>query len=195
MGDLVSEWVERGKQRRAVFEALRVPRTGGQILRFALAITPKITFQDVRHILRKLGRLGGVVCLNPRERTGRIYVRSGIELGGFRVNWETYCCVARAKARASVLVEVGRQRIQLLKRPATATGIKNRLRQDYPMSLNLAIESLHDLKRRGLVDIIDRLPAGDRKVYGLTERGKLVVELLEKANSVPDTQHSVLPPP
>ena len=181
MGDLVSEWINRGKQRRAVYRALSYPRTGRQILLHARQIAPRITFQDVRHVLRDLERRGGVRCINPNVQTGRVYVQAEFDLSSIEVDWAVYASVARAKARSIVLLELGLDRFGLLHHPKTATGIKRRLRNEYPMSLNMTIEILQDLVSRGLVSVVDHLRKGDCKVYGLTEAGRGVVKVLNRA--------------
>lgn len=186
MGDLVSEWVNRGHQRRAVYRALSYPRTGTQILKQASATAPRTTLQDVRRILRTLWRLGGVRCLNPNEKTGRIYFRSGVDISNIGVDWEHYSAVARGRARSRVLLEIDQERFDLLPKPKTASGIKRSLRYDYPMSLNLAIECLQDLKRRGLVGIKTQTLRRECKIYELTDEGRKIVEVLRRATKVPE---------
>lgn len=186
MGDLVSKWVNRGHQRRAVYRALSFPRTGTQILKQASVTAPRITLQDVRRVLRTLRWMGGVRCLNPNEKTGRIYVGSGIDISKIGVDWEHYSAVARGRARSRVLLEIDQERFDLLPRPKTATGIKRALRNDYPMSLNLAIECLQELKRRGLVTIKAQTQRRECNVYELTDKGREIVEVLRRATKLPE---------
>ena len=68
----------RGKQRIAVINALKHPSTGRRILSLAKQAAPSMTYQDLRHILRDFEKRGIVVCLNPKDQTGRFYVLASV---------------------------------------------------------------------------------------------------------------------
>ena len=193
MGDLVQEWVNRGNQRQAVYSALTIPRTGGQLRHAASRNANRITLQDVRKIVRRLEAFGRVICLNPCAKTGRLYVRKDVDFAHGRMNWQLYSSVARAKVRTQVLLEVASNRTELLPRPKTATGIKLRLRDSHPTTLNMAIDTLGFLHRKGLVEIASLTPKRQCKVYALTSEGHSVVNLLNESSGKNQHQEALLP--
>ena len=182
MGDLVLNWVNKGNQRRAVYDALSLPRTGRQVLQASSRTAARMTLQDVRKIVRRLEDFGRVVCLNPEEQTGRIYQRRDAPSRFSEIDWKLYSRIARAKARAQILTEIGTDRIGLLPKLNTATGIKRSLRNRYPTSLNMTIDILAYLKEEGLVEIETWTPKRNCKVYRLTETGRKIVQVLKEAS-------------
>jgi DNA-binding PadR family transcriptional regulator len=170
----------RGKQRIAVYNALKHPRTGKQILEIVRESAPSITYQDLRHILRDFQKQGIVTCLNPECQTGRFYARPTTkEQDSSTEKVDASSSVARGKIRFAILTELGRERIGESK-PMTATNIKKALRETYPMGLNHVIEGLLHLLKIKLVEVIDYTVKRDLKIYQITPFGRAVLDYVGK---------------
>lgn len=67
-------WVVRGKQRRAVLEAIKkedmIPT---EIYKEAKKINPKMSLNTTSDVLKEFRDRKIVVCLNPKEKMGRLY--------------------------------------------------------------------------------------------------------------------------
>jgi DNA-binding MarR family transcriptional regulator len=62
-------WIIRGKQRLAIINVLIEPKTPKQI-----SEQTKIKFSNVSDVLRAMVKNGLAKCLNPKNKTGRLYV-------------------------------------------------------------------------------------------------------------------------
>ncbi|MDF7824389.1 hypothetical protein P4B35_10230 [Pontiellaceae bacterium B12227] len=169
----------RGKQRVAVFNALKHPSTGRRILAIAKQTAPSMTYQDLRHILRDFQSNGFVTCLNPKNQTGRIYMIDSMP-DGHAISPELidiYARVDRAKTRLAVLQEVARERY-FETEPLTATRIKKLMREHHPLGLNHVLAALQFLEEHELVEVVDRTNKRDLKIYDVTNRGRAVLKQL-----------------
>lgn len=61
-------WVLRGKQRRKIIKTLDKPKIPTQIKNDS-----GLSLNNVSDVLREFRRKGVAKCLNPKEKTGRIY--------------------------------------------------------------------------------------------------------------------------
>jgi DNA-binding MarR family transcriptional regulator len=61
-------WLLRGKQRTAVFLVLDRPKTPKQV-----SEQTELKFSNVSDVLRSMVHEGIAVCLNPEDKTGRLY--------------------------------------------------------------------------------------------------------------------------
>lgn len=61
-------WVVRGTQRTAILKSIDKPKTPKQISQ-----QTNIKFSNVSDVLRALSDKGLVICLNPKDKTGRLY--------------------------------------------------------------------------------------------------------------------------
>jgi transcription initiation factor IIE alpha subunit len=61
-------WIIRGKQRTAVLCVLDKPMTPKQI-----SEQTHIKFSNVSDVLRAMTEKGIAICLNPKQKTGRLY--------------------------------------------------------------------------------------------------------------------------
>ena len=61
-------WVVRGSQRNAIIKALDKAKTPKQ-----LSQETKIKFSNVSDVLSAMKEKNIVICLNPEEKTGRLY--------------------------------------------------------------------------------------------------------------------------
>lgn len=168
---LTAKRIIRGKQRIAVSEALRVPRTGKQILEYAKRQAPTISYQDLRHILRGFQQDGYASCLNPENQTGRLYVLSS-ELDKHLLSLpeiELHAKLRRAKARLAVLEELTTLRLD--ERPLTASQIRKNLLESYPMGLNHVLAALKFLEAHNLVEVIEFTNKRSLKIYAATRLG------------------------
>ena len=170
----------KGKQRIAVYNALKRPVTGRQILASAKQTAPSMSYQDLRHILRDFQQRGIAACLNPENQTGRIYVLSSarndhpIAPGLIDI----FSRISRAKNRLAVLKEVAKERF-IEPHPLTATQIKRYLREEHPLGLNHVLAALTILESLQLIKTAGRTPKRELKIYEVTELGKTILSYLE----------------
>ncbi len=166
----------RGKQRTAVYNALGKPASGRQILEQARILAPSMTYQDLRHILRDFEKRGIVVCLNPKDQTGRFYVLASVlDETLIPCDHLKLCAqIGRAKTRLAVLEEVARENLYE-KYPLTATEIKKRLREHYPLSLNHVSAALKFLSEHRLVETAGHTEKRELKIYRITDLGKTIL--------------------
>ena len=166
----------RGKQRIAVYNALKNPASGRQVLEKARAVAPSMTYQDLRHILRDFEKKGIAVCLNPECQTGRLYVQTSTlhEMLISSVQVDLCAKIGRAKTRLAVLEEVANKRTRG-QHPLTATEIRKQLNERYPLSLNHVIAALKFLREHRLVEIIDLTNRRNLKIYQITPLGKTIL--------------------
>ena len=66
--DIDYSWILRGKQRRKIVEALDKPKIPTQIKDDA-----NLSLNNVSDVLRSFREKKIVKCINPKEKTGRIY--------------------------------------------------------------------------------------------------------------------------
>lgn len=66
-------WIVRGTQRVPIINAMNKPMTPSLIRKKAIKDNPKISLNNTSDILREFKKKGLVVCLNDKERMGRIY--------------------------------------------------------------------------------------------------------------------------
>lgn len=166
----------RGKQRKAVYAALKHPANGRQILESAKKVAPSMTYQDLRHILRDFQKKGLVTCLNPECQTGRFYALATFEGNLSQTSNQTYLCakVGRAKTRLAVLKEVAKERF-FESHPLTATTIKKLMRESYPLGLNHVLVALKFLEEHSLVETAGHTDKRELKIYRITDLGKSIL--------------------
>ena len=166
----------RGKQRIAVYNALKQPATGRRILDQARQNAPSMTYQDLRHILRRFEKEEIAACLNPGCQTGRFYVLAGHEDAAIRTPEMIELCakVARAKTRLAVLKEVAKERF-FESHPLTATQIKRYLREHHPLALNHVLGALVFLEGHGLVETVGYTDKRELRIYRITDFGKTIL--------------------
>ena len=173
------DWINRSSYRSAVFDAIARPRSGKQILEFCQNRCPKISYQDIRHVLKDLVGRGVARCLNPNVQTGRLYVQAGdqgkdLSLAAGK-NVELIGMLARGKTRLAVLIEVAKPEYGK-SLPKTASAIRRRMLEDYPMSLSWMITTLHQLSENGLIEIARKTRKRQSLVYRSTALGRCVLE-------------------
>lgn len=61
-------WIVKGKQRTAILKVMDKPKTPKQI-----SEQTELKFSNVSDVLRKMSKEGIALCLNPEEKTGRLY--------------------------------------------------------------------------------------------------------------------------
>lgn len=168
----------RGKQREAVYAALKHPVTGRQLLEEARKIAPSMTYQDLRHILRDFQKKGLVICLNPEYQTGRFYAWATFEGKISQTSRQISLCsqISRAKTRLAVLKEVAKERF-FDPAPLTATQIKKLMRESYPLGLNHVLAALKFLEENGLVETVGRTDKRELKIYRITDYGRTILDL------------------
>ena len=176
---ITSDIPVKGKQRKAVYAALKYPVTGRRILELARKNAPSMTYQDLRHILRDFEGKGLATCLNPEHQTGRLYVLLNFWENLSKKSSQIYLCsrISRAKTRLAVLREVAKERF-FESHPLTATALKKLMRESYPLGLNHVLAALKFLEEYGLVEVGGYTDKRELKIYRITELGKEIADRL-----------------
>lgn len=171
----------RGKQRKAVYAALKHPATGRQILESTRNMAPSMTYQDLRHILRDFQKNGVAICLNPECQTGRFYALATFEENLSQTSQQLSLCakISRAKTRMAVLKEVAKERF-FESHPLTATQVKKHMRESYPLGLNHVLAALKYLEEHSLVEIAGHTDKRELKIYTITDVGKSILSQLQQ---------------
>ena len=183
----LAQWLNRGRQKKAVGLVLRLPMTESQIVTAAKAHAPKIQLRDVWYILGQMQDRHLVRCLNPQDRNGKCYCYTALggevarhafvlEAGDAarNLNWSAYGKVVRAKTRQRVLLAIASS---LENRPKTAKNRRKKLCERSPLGRNGLLRALHELERQGaIVSGID--PSSNRKIYRTTIRGQRIIQML-----------------
>lgn len=139
-----------------------------------------MTYQDLRHILRDFEQQGLIRCLNPKEQTGRFYLRIDIELDEKLTGEDILLAamISRASMRLALLRELASERLDGIQ-DTTVTGLRKRMRDSYPMSLNHALSSMQFLHQHGLAEVIDFTRKRDLKIYRITDRGRRLLQFVK----------------
>ncbi len=66
-------WVVKGRQRTATLKAMTHPMTPSQIHKKCKEYNEKVSLNNTSDVLRSFVRQGLATCLNPQEKTGRLY--------------------------------------------------------------------------------------------------------------------------
>lgn len=173
----------RGKQRVAVYNALKKPATGRQILEESKQAAPSMTYQDLRHILRAFQCQGIATCLNPENQTGRFYALTGhlekMPPPSSLINLSAQ--INRAKTRLAVLTEISNERF-FESKPLTATQVKKNLRDSCPLGLNHVLSALKFLEENRLAEIAGLTEKRELKIYRISDLGRDVLNLIHGSN-------------
>jgi hypothetical protein len=158
--------------------------TGTEICTAAREFAPLLQLRDVWFLMKQLQNRGLATCLNPEAVTGKLFCltdRGGaVLLHGFgqevrpvpdEVDWSTYSWVVLGTVRKAVLLEVGLHRLGE-ERLKTAARIRQNLRDRHPLSLNLVIRALQELRQRHLIRCVGETPRRHQKLYRLTRDGE-----------------------
>jgi hypothetical protein len=185
-------WLRRGRQRRAVAQAITKPITETQILERARSWAPRIQLRDVWYLLRQLREKKFAYCLTPRLTTGKLYFLTNQGRAAVTatfgqavselphgIDWNRYALVVRARTRREVLEEVAR-RHALGKEGRTASEIRRQLLDRHPVGLNPTLRAIAVLAKLRLTRPIDRADTGRSKLYVLTAMGRRIVEELRR---------------
>ena len=187
-----SSWLKRGRQRGAIARVLRKPMTATQICAAGRAISPRIQLRDVWFLMRQFAERKLAFCLNPKQTTGRLYCLTnrgraavssalGISIAANPegIDWRKYAWVVRARIRRLTLGGLGRLE-EKTNASHTATQIRNEIRLEHPVGLNLVIRALKELVKLGLARWVGATKQQRRKLYRLTPAGKRVLGELRR---------------
>lgn len=192
--DALRAWLLRGKQRRAVAQALQGVMSGIQLWKVTVGVVPKMALRDMGVILKDMQHRGLCVCLNPDARSGRLFAPTplGEEIFQFtfpnRPASAPMPCVEPMQLAQLLRARVRRAVFEAIACPPlsgpssnSASRIKRRLRETCPITLNQAIRSVTELERFGM---IRTLPKENRyHTYALTPAGEDLVAFLQKTQS------------
>ena len=166
--------------------------TSLEILNAAKPLSPRLQLRDVWHLMRQFEQEGLAACLNPMEKTGRLYHLTDfgreIVAGALGINvdalptdidWQIYSRIVRAKIRKWVLCELGEPRWDG-KPGLTATELRKGLLKKHPLALNPTIRALQELYADELAEIIGTTKKRGQKIYRLTRIGERAVGQLSR---------------
>lgn len=178
MGEAIASGIVlRGKQRRAVYDALSEPRCVKDVLLLARQTAPRITYQDARHILRNLERKRLVRCLNPDALTGRVYCQRHISQNIPTKDMALISAVLRAKARRAVFVVLALY-VPFGRTTLSATEIKKLLRQFHPLTLNNTLVALEWLVSHRLLKTERSDGKRTPQLYSLSANGQRIAPMV-----------------
>ncbi len=179
----------KGKQQLAVLGAIRRPTTGKQILDEARKEAPKISYADLRQIVRSFEKAGLLHCINPQHQTGRVYTLTPKGIASAhshfkdfeyayprqRIDWSTYASIARSK---SLRVTLDAFRTTMLGHDRrTPTQIRKQLTTRYSISMSFLIGAIRRLEKMGLVTRKQSVSVDDRLAfYSITPKGRIIAE-------------------
>ncbi len=185
-------WVKRGCEKSSLIRILRKPMTPIEICETAAEFSPRILLPDVIHLLREFEIRRLVYCLNPAQKTRKLYVLT--ELGkavAFQavrvshveepedIDWVKYSFVVRAKDRRIVLEEIGRP-TPMDKGGKTVVEIRERLRDKYPIGIYMVHQVVKELLSVGLIESVGTIRKGRTRLYEITEEGMRILDQLKK---------------
>ena len=169
-----------------VAQVLKKPMTGSEIRNAARPLSSRLQLRDVWHLMRGFQSRGLVKCLNPEEKTGKLYhlTEFGCEVVQCAysivvhpvptdIDWMIYSRIARAKTRRWVLSELARPRLDG-KQSLTATEIRRGLLERYPLGINPTIRALQELLGDRLVGVIGVTKKRQQKLYRISKAGEIV---------------------
>ena len=179
----------KGNQRKAVLKAIDEPSSGKYILAKAKVEAPRLSYAELRRILRSFEQQGLVVCWNPNQQTGRIYsltakglVSATNQSQEFQYSaparnsdWETQAKVFRSKSLKVVLETFNTPIYGHDHR--TPTEVRKKLSPEYPISLSALIGTIRSLENLGLVTRRENLSRDERLAYySITPKGRIIAE-------------------
>lgn len=175
----LTEKVIQGRQRIAVSKVLKVPLTGKQILAKVKKKVPSLTYQDLRHLLRKFEKENIVVCLNPQDNRSRFYIlQSAVNTSRFSSDEIALLAqLRRGTTRLQVLKEIARDHRSDLY-PLTTPQIRKNLLKQWSFSVDAGnmFEVIGFLQKHRLIKIDCYTKKRNLKIWGITEKGKSILE-------------------
>lgn len=187
----LGKWLRRGSQRSAIAQALRKPMIASEICEGARRINPHIQLRDLWLILPQLRKRKLVSCHVRNRVSGALYSLTDLgraavaaEFGLHHppaprsVAWQHYSWVARARSRRRVLSGLA-QWTARTEAPATATALRQFLRREHSLGLNVVLRTLQDSVSRRLVRCLGENELG-RRLYQLSPMGVCLVRLLNE---------------
>lgn len=181
-------WLTRGRQRRAVANALRKPMRAGEIWLHARAHAADIQLRDVWRLLNHLQERELVTCLTDDRGNGALYYWT--EYGRRILNatlslslaplpsafsWNQCAFVMRGAVRRAVVKELSRP-VYAMASGKTASELRKRMLDTFPVSLNALLRTLNELRGEKIVQ--SNLNDCGKRTYKLTASGRKIAELL-----------------
>lgn len=176
----------RGKQRLAVLKALMYPASGSIIAERAKEWADRITYFDLRKILRDFEVSGVITSLNPEEKNGRIYRLTDEGLKSYEAYFHHQASnqliyQGEIEPLAKVLRRFLVKKILFIMANSpeipsfSATAIKKKLRYVHSTSLNLIISTVSQLTEEGYLEMEEvDVKKHMEKHYQLSSLGKAV---------------------
>lgn len=184
---MISNYVKiRGKQRLAVLRAMAYPASGSIIAERAKEWADRITYFDLRKIIRDFEISGIITSLNPEEKNGRIYCLTAEGLECFQhyfgypaTNNLIYQGDLESLSKVLRRFLVKKILFMMAATPEvtsfSATAIKKQLRYVHSTSLNLIISTVTQLTQEGYLEMEEvEVKKHLEKHYALTPLGKEV---------------------
>lgn len=192
-GDLL-EWLKRSRRRRAVIKVMTKPKMPCEI--HEQALNGVVSLSNTSEIVRALVEESLVICINPKEKTGRLYglTKTGkVARGKIFPHEPSYQSIPREILRDYTYVVRGKHRravIKVMSDRRTPSEIhKNVIRssENIPpdsinyvkLSLNSTSDTLRGFRKKGIAICINKEKRVGR-LYELTTKGKAIRDLVLK---------------
>ena len=181
-----------GNQQLAVLNSIRKPTTGKQLLESSKRSAPRISYADIRQILRLFEKWKIVRCLNPDSQTGRIYslTAKGLAVATFNnseftfaiphssTDWSALSSVARSKSLSATLKALCKSSFGSYRK--SPTKLRKELLESHPVSMSTIVGLLRRLEKLGLAKRSEKAADDSRVVYyAATPKGRIISELAE----------------
>lgn len=192
-----ARWIQNGQWRLALVSALKRPITGNE-LHTAMRATQaakKIRLHDISLLLRQFEARKIVICLTPRETSGRVFYltekgrrlrrklfQTPVPALPHGVNWTKYSYLIRAPVRRLALFEMadvplGQSKLK------TPTTLRKAMDDKHPLCLADAIRVMNKLEELKLVERADITDKNGRALFQITPSGLRLAQLLKSVTN------------
>lgn len=193
-GDLL-EWLKRSQRRTAVVKVMTKPKVPCEI--HEQALNSVVSLSNTSEILKALMKEGLVICINPKEKIGRLYAltkRGKIVRKKVYPHEPNYHDIPREILKDYAYVVRGKHRravIKVMSDTKTPSEIHKdviRSSENLPprsinyvkLSLNSTSDTLRGFRKKGIAICINKEKRVGR-LYELTTKGKAIREQILKA--------------
>jgi len=177
----------KGRWRRHIYHLLQTPRTARILLNLLFSVGHRMSYQDLRHLLRDFEKRGWIRCLNAQAQTGRIYVQSHLALPD--VDWPLVAGVSRATHRWQLLQTFHAVHWETPE-GLTASALRRQLRGNTKMGLSHVLRVLVFFEEHQLVARVGKTAKQGLTCYRLTPFGESIYATITSMHTTPPTGDS-----
>jgi len=188
------EWLKRSPRRTAIIKAMTKPKMPCEI--HEQALNGVVSLSNTSEILKALMKEGLVICINPKEKIGRLYAltkRGKIVKKKVYPHEPSYHDIPREILKEYAWVVRGKHRravIKVMSNRKTPSEIHRdvmRCTENTPpgsinyvkLSLNSTSDTLRGFRKKGIAMCMNP-ERRVKRLYGLTKKGKAIREQILK---------------